>query len=142
MSAPKKTTFLMLQERFVASLERRVAHLQQCLDTLRVPNHVDLLTALDEMTRSFHSLAGIGGTYGFHDITEIARQGDLTCKSLDGQVNGKDVTELSKVIDSLLAAASSAAADVAARAAQAAADESRRAAEDAVHAESVLIPSK
>ena len=34
---------------------------------------------LHEAMRNFHSLAGIGGTYGYHNITAAARDAELEC---------------------------------------------------------------
>ena len=116
VSAPKKTTFLMLQDRFVAGLDRRVINLRDCLGTLRESlEGRQAPETLDEMNRAFHSLAGIGGTYGFHNITEIARRGDLTCKSLDGRASDHDLKVLAEVVESLAEAASSAVLAVARR---------------------------
>jgi HPt (histidine-containing phosphotransfer) domain-containing protein len=55
-----------LRDRFLTGLERRVGELTAAL----AANDVETLT------RQFHSLAGIGGTYGFPEVTELARRAE------------------------------------------------------------------
>ncbi|HMC22080.1 MAG TPA: Hpt domain-containing protein [Thermoanaerobaculia bacterium] len=69
MSASSR--FFELQQRFVAGLERRLGDLIVLLDSTAEP---------EALSRMFHSLAGIGGTYGFPDITTLARQGEESCR--------------------------------------------------------------
>ena len=108
---PPPTTFEVLQDRFVAGLDRRLTHLRGCLETLRTSaGDTVTLATLDDMMRGFHSLAGIGGTYGFPVITDVARLGEVACQSLDAPITAKDVVALGDVLDSLAMAASSAAA--------------------------------
>lgn len=66
-----------LQARFVAGLERRARELGGLLEVLSVVRD-DTETTTDAM-RAFHSLAGIGGTYGYGEITAIARSAETTC---------------------------------------------------------------
>lgn len=60
----------------------------------------ELATASDgghtrsELERQFHSLAGIAGTYGYPDITDIARRGELLAPR-------GSVTELREIVESL-----------------------------------------
>lgn len=56
----------MLQKRFAAGFERRIADLTGQAER----------GDFDALTLGFHSLAGIGGTYGHHDVTEVARDGE------------------------------------------------------------------
>jgi HPt (histidine-containing phosphotransfer) domain-containing protein len=58
-----------LRARFATSFAKRLADLHDVLD------RGDLATA----ERAFHSLAGIGGTYGFPMVTTIARRGEEQC---------------------------------------------------------------
>lgn len=53
------------------------------------------------MTRGFHSLAGIGGTYGFPHITDLAIIGELTCESVRLPLIGMEARMIRDVIDSL-----------------------------------------
>lgn len=59
----------VLRAKFTVSLHRRVTELQEMLD------HDDLASA----ERAFHSLAGIGGTYGFPEVTNLARMAEHLC---------------------------------------------------------------
>ena len=59
-----------LQRRFLDGLERRLADISAALDSSGDPG------ALMPM---FHSLAGIGGTYGFPQITDISRRCEQLC---------------------------------------------------------------
>jgi chemotaxis protein histidine kinase CheA len=102
-------TFEMLQARFVTGLDRRMTHLSGCLEALRGPfDDEDTPAVLDDMMRSFHSLAGIGGTYGYDQITDVASIGEAACQSLDLPVSGQDVMMLVDVLRSLKSATSSA----------------------------------
>ena len=56
----------MLQQRFAASFERRIGELTAFVDR----------NDFAALTLGFHSLAGIGGTYGHHDVTDVARDGE------------------------------------------------------------------
>lgn len=38
---------------------------------------------LETLSARFHSLAGIGGTYGHFDVTELARRGEEHCDASD-----------------------------------------------------------
>jgi chemotaxis protein histidine kinase CheA len=54
--------------------------------------------------REFHSLAGIGGTYGFHEISRIAREGELLIRKTILAARPVDDTEaavLRKVMSEL-----------------------------------------
>ena len=105
MSA-QRMTLQMLQERFVSGLERRLVHLVTCVATLNAgPAEADAHSALDELMRGFHSLAGIGGTYGFHDISEIARTGELLCREMQTPPSRETMMTISDVITQLSRAA-------------------------------------
>lgn len=104
MIAPK-ISFQMLQERFVTGLERRVAQLDDCLNTFRqCAGGAVSESILDAMMRGFHSLAGIGGTYGFDEITDLARRGELLCRSIGGAATPEDVISLGVILEALEAA--------------------------------------
>ena len=70
MSASMPDRYLQLQRRFLDGIERRLADMTVELD--RAAN-------ADALMRMFHSLAGIGGTYGFQRITEISRRCESLC---------------------------------------------------------------
>lgn len=58
-----------LRARFAISFAKRLADLHDVV-------HRGDLTAAE---RAFHSLAGIGGTYGFPMVTTLARRGEQHC---------------------------------------------------------------
>jgi chemotaxis protein histidine kinase CheA len=95
----------MLQERFVMGLERRLSQLNAALTTLGAGDAAQIPSTADEMMRGFHSLAGIGGTYGFPHITEIARRGEIVCAPLKTAVTDRDLITLVETLSSLTAAA-------------------------------------
>ncbi len=69
--------FAQLQQKFLLRLAVRLDQLAEQLDG--VAQEPDDRTSLDDVMRGFHSLAGIGGTYGFPEITERARQAEHFC---------------------------------------------------------------
>jgi chemotaxis protein histidine kinase CheA len=74
VTAPDR--LLELQQRFLAGLERRVTDLTTTLNGSADP---------DAVMRMFHSLVGIGGTYGFPRITEISRFCETLCLNVIDQ---------------------------------------------------------
>lgn len=62
--------FLELQRRFLDGLERRLADLT---------TELDRSADADALMRMFHSLAGIGGTYGFPHVSAISRRCEELC---------------------------------------------------------------
>lgn len=86
----------MLQERFVAGLDRRLTQLNAHVSSLRdAHDGSQIASTADELMRGFHSLAGIGGTYGFPQITDIARLGEQACRSLNTPVAEHEIADLS-----------------------------------------------
>ncbi|MEA2490692.1 MAG: Hpt domain [Acidobacteriota bacterium] len=61
----------ILRAKFAVSFTRRLTDLHDILD------RGDLIAA----ERGFHSLAGIGGTYGFPLVTTLARRAEQHCGS-------------------------------------------------------------
>lgn len=75
MSACPQGVFLRLQQQFRVRLKRRLIELDAVLNGTC---DAQLLMAM------FHSLEGIGGTFGFPAITEISRRcGDVCVKALE-----------------------------------------------------------
>jgi chemotaxis protein histidine kinase CheA len=70
MSAILTDRLSVLRQRFLEGLERRLDEMSSMLDG---PADEDALM------RMFHSVAGIAGTYGYHEITEISRGCELLC---------------------------------------------------------------
>jgi hypothetical protein len=56
----------ILEQRFAAGFERRIGELALFVER----------SDFDALALGFHSLAGIGGTYGHQDVTEVARDGE------------------------------------------------------------------
>jgi hypothetical protein len=65
----KAAAFAFLREKFLGNLPRRIAAMRAAIEG----------TAEEPLELQFHSLAGIGGTYGFHDITLLAKAGEAAC---------------------------------------------------------------
>ena len=70
MNASASDRLLVLQRRFLDGLERRLADMTAELDGGADPQ---------VLMPMFHSLAGIGGTYGFPRITDISRRCEELC---------------------------------------------------------------
>jgi chemotaxis protein histidine kinase CheA len=70
MNAAAPDRFLELQRRFLDKLEQRLADMAAELDRS---------ADADALMRMFHSLAGIGGTYGFPHVSEISRRCEELC---------------------------------------------------------------
>lgn len=85
-----------LQQRFFAGLERRVVELHALLDRPSL-DEMDLET----ISRAFHSLAGIGGTYGFPLVTAVARDAEHFCDSLCQPVRDTDLQILRRAVADL-----------------------------------------
>lgn len=69
MNATAPDRLLALQRRFLDGVERRLADMS---------TELDRTADTDALMRMFHSLAGIGGTYGFPRVSEISH----TCETL------------------------------------------------------------
>jgi chemotaxis protein histidine kinase CheA len=65
-----------VRTRFIDGLGRRHDELDGLLDVVAAANDRDLA---DTVRRGFHSIAGIGGTCGFPELTEIASEGETVC---------------------------------------------------------------
>ena len=71
----------VLRSRFLTALAGRVGELHETIDLLRDPRAE--AAAEEKLHRMFHSLAGIGGTYGFQEITFLAKAGETACLATD-----------------------------------------------------------
>jgi len=70
MNATVPDRFLALQRRFLDGVERRLADMA---------TELDRSADADALMRMFHSLTGIGGTYGFPRVSEISRGCEELC---------------------------------------------------------------
>lgn len=64
---------LELQQHFTARYDVRLADLVRLID----------VQDFDGLQLALHSLAGIAGTYGFPEITDVAREGEQQCERRD-----------------------------------------------------------
>ena len=85
-----------LQQRFFAGLERRVAELRTLLDRNAAED-----ADLEILTRAFHSLAGIGGTYGFPQVTALAREAEHFCGSVRTPLGDEELHVLRRAVADL-----------------------------------------
>ena len=71
MSTPR-VDLSFLVPRFLARLDERLRRIDVALEI------IDSLTGepVEDLMREFHSMAGIGGTYGFPEVTSLAREGE------------------------------------------------------------------
>jgi HPt (histidine-containing phosphotransfer) domain-containing protein len=78
-----------------AHFEKRLAERVMLMEaTLAEVEGSDAIRARAALERQFHSLAGIAGTYGYPDITDVAREGELRA-ALAG------VAELRGIVESI-----------------------------------------
>jgi chemotaxis protein histidine kinase CheA len=114
--SPSAVTLQILHDRFVAGLEGRLARLNSCLAALREQHdNDDTPDTVEEMMMGFHSLAGIGGSYGYASITDVARDGEMACLSFGGHATELNVDQLAGVLTTLMTVASSVTTGVAIR---------------------------
>ena len=69
--------YTLLRMRFIAGLERRLAAIEETLQQL--DRGADMI---EEARRHFHTLVGLGGTYGYPEITTAARAGEDICLAM------------------------------------------------------------
>lgn len=95
-------TLEILKDRFLTGLSRRLERLNENYEVLVRETHAETARpALHEMVRGFHSLAGIGGTYGFPHITDLGTIGELTCESVRLPLTTLDARMIKDVLESL-----------------------------------------
>ncbi|HSY49104.1 MAG TPA: Hpt domain-containing protein [Thermoanaerobaculia bacterium] len=63
---------------FVTRLHARIGLMRETVAQIG-PGPSDART---DLQRQFHSLAGIGGTFGYPAITDLAREGEALCASI------------------------------------------------------------
>lgn len=61
------------RDRFFAGLDVRIAKLAELTD---VASSAKTIASVHELAEAFHSLSGIGGTYGYDVVTKIAREAE------------------------------------------------------------------
>lgn len=113
MTVAPTLSLAMLRARFLTGLERRVSALECGLEVLTSCESGESRAPLVAMMYGFHSLAGIGGSYGFREITELASVGEAACESLPVPLGPEDIEMLAHLLEALNAAASSARSSIA-----------------------------
>ena len=69
MGDPLSSAFLELQRGYLASMPERLEELRSDVATIREGN----IEAVDSLKARLHRLAGSGGSFGFLDLSAIAR---------------------------------------------------------------------
>ena len=77
-----------LVPRFLERLDQRLRSLESALRILDTRSDL-----AESVMRDFHSLAGIGGTYGFPELSRLAREGELLIRSAIEQRRNVGETE-------------------------------------------------
>jgi chemotaxis protein histidine kinase CheA len=94
--------FALLQIRSLGSLAVRFATLRGSISAARARHNEP--EAADSLMRQFHSLAGIGGTYGFQHVSHLARAAELVCDPAavgTATLSDDDFALLDAVVDAL-----------------------------------------
>lgn len=103
MSPEQATAALgFLRSRFLAGLTKRVREMNVTIDLLAAGRGEDVTE--ETLARHFHSLAGIGGTYGFPEITFLARAGEEACAAGERHDGPSRVALLRAVVNAIDAA--------------------------------------
>jgi chemotaxis protein histidine kinase CheA len=105
MSQEQATAALgFLRSRFLTGLTGRVREMHVTIDLLAAGRGED--GAEETLARLFHSLAGIGGTYGFPEITFLAHAGEEACVAGERRDGRARVALLRAVVNAIDAAGS------------------------------------
>ena len=78
---PLEAVMLALRAEYLCEAPERVRELSAALGRLRTGD----ASALDDLQRYFHRLAGSGGSYGFPEITEQSRTAEHAVGRLAGE---------------------------------------------------------
>jgi two-component system alkaline phosphatase synthesis response regulator PhoP len=89
VSAPKTGLTAAAKEEFLRSLEKRLRRLEGELATIVGTTGGQLTAVLLE----FHNLAGIAGTYGFPEVTTLAREGEILIRRALSEARAIDAAE-------------------------------------------------
>jgi diguanylate cyclase (GGDEF)-like protein len=110
MSDQLDSTLLELRREYLSSLSARLQELRSDISALREGN----ADAADSLRTQFHRLAGSGGSYGFGDLSAIAREGE---RWLAAHPVAGDAAGLASIMERLTTAIKAAEAQVIASAA-------------------------
>ena len=86
-----ETTLQSLREQFLQGSAARLARIESDLERLR--SFPDDAPALADLRLAFHGFSGLGGTYGFPQVTILGIEGERRCDLLDapGQAPGAEI---------------------------------------------------
>lgn len=108
MTDPLNDALAELRREYLFEAPGRLAELRKDVAAFRA-GEGDALTSL---IRRFHRLAGSGGSYGFPDISEIARGGERWLKTDQPASSEVNATRLEELVDRLAAAFDAAGRDL------------------------------
>lgn len=104
MTEQSSSKLVQLKERFLRGSAERLSDLTRGLELVLADRNDR--EASEDLKRRFHSLAGLAGTHGYHQITAIAREAELCCQTwLAGTrtADEQDVLFVSEAIERLRA---------------------------------------
>ena len=87
-----------LADRFRESSRVRLEEMRAALDALPETS------ALDTLSRHFHALSGMGGTYGFARVSELGGEGEgslLSLRGTGGAPDAKTVARWRELVDEI-----------------------------------------
>ncbi len=97
-----ETTFPALREQFLQGSAARLARIESDLERLR--SYPDDAPALADLRLAFHGFSGLGGTYGFPQVTILGIEGERRCDTLDApgrSLRAEDLKAWEKLLDRL-----------------------------------------
>jgi chemotaxis protein histidine kinase CheA len=88
----------MLRAHFVEGVTERLGTIRDLITKLESADEVaeGKQTALEDLLRHFHNLAGAGMTFGFPKISEIGKRTELECVALRERQTLPDAVQLSR----------------------------------------------
>lgn len=91
----------ILRDTYVQQLPHKLSHIQSLWERIRSGKHTD--TDIPELVRAVHSLAGSGTTFGFGEITDVAKEleGRVHMLSTAQGLQNMDASSISGHVDKL-----------------------------------------
>lgn len=105
MSDPTEHAFRELQREYLSSMPARLDTLRSDIAEFRAGHR----SAVDSLKTGLHRLAGSGGSYGFLELSSIAREAE---RWLDRNPSADEADQLTAIIDRLATAADAAEAGI------------------------------
>ncbi len=85
----------LLQISFIRELPGRLNEIDEFI--VQLDSDPTDSTAIDNLTRKLHSLAGSGATFGLPEVTNLAREGEILLKETDIIENGVNSTTTNRI---------------------------------------------